>query len=139
MYKTDLTQFDIKPEAMVNYLRYNGPHFNKKLLQFATSKMTKKGINGKETAIVPYTIEQVDNIIRRNNINLEYNQLYNYVFVANMCKADYLGSSITDEMHLAKYIKDVIDDVDGYDGIVFNRWYADMCRKGIVINWEEMI
>jgi hypothetical protein len=139
MHKTDLTQFDIKPEAMVNYLRYNGPHFNKKLLQFATSKMTKKGINGKETAIVPYTIEQVDNIIRINNINLEYNQLYDYVFVANMCKADYLGSSITDEMHLAKYIKDVIDDVDGYDGIVFNRWYADMCRKGIVINWEEMI
>lgn len=139
MHKTDLTQFDIKPEAMVNYLRYNGPHFNKKLLQFATSKMTKKGINGKETAIVPYTIEQVDNIIRINNITLEYNQLYDYVFVANMCKADYLGSSITDEMHLAKYIKDVIDDVDGYDGIVFNRWYADMCRKGIVINWEEMI
>lgn len=139
MHKTDLTQFDIKPEAMVNYLRYNGPHFNKKLLQFATSKMTKKGINGKETAIVPYNIEQVDNIIRINNINLEYNQLYDYVFVANMCKADYLGSSITDEMHLAKYIKDVIDDVDGYDGIVFNRWYADMCRKGIVINWEEMI
>lgn len=139
MHKTDLTQFDIKPEAMVNYLRYNGPHFNKKLLQFATSKMTKKGINGKEIAIVPYTIEQVDNIIKINNINLEYNQLYDYVFVANMCKADYLGSSITDEMHLAKYIKDVIDDVDGYDGIVFNRWYADMCRKGIVINWEEMI
>lgn len=139
MHKTDLTQFDIKPEAMVNYLRYNGPHFNKKLLQFATSKMTKKGINGKETAILPYTIEQVDNILRINNINLEYNQLYDYVFAANMCNADYLGSSITDEMHLAKYIKDVIDDVDGYDGIVFNRWYADMCRKGIVINWEEMI
>lgn len=139
MYKTDLTQFDIKPEAMVNYLRYNGPHFNKKLLQFATSKMTKKGINGNETAILPYTIEQVDNILRINNINLEYNQLYDYVFAANMCKADYLGSSVTDEMHLAKYIKDVIDDVDGYDGIVFNRWYADMCRKGIVINWEEMI
>lgn len=139
MHKTDLTQFDIKPEAMVNYLRYNGPHFNKKLLQFATSKMTKKGIDGKETAIVPYATEQVDNIIRINNIKLEYNQLYDYVFVANMCKADYLGSSIIDEIHLAKYIKDVIDDVDGYDGIVFNRWYADMCRKGIVINWEEMI
>jgi len=56
-----------------------------------------------------------------------------------MCKADYLGSSIVDDLHLAKYIKDTIDDVDGYDGIAFNRWYADMCRKGIVINWEEMI
>lgn len=52
MEKTDLTQFDIKPEAMVNYLRYNGPHFNKKLLDFAISKMEDK--NGKLT---PYTKE----------------------------------------------------------------------------------
>ena len=139
MHKTDLTQFDIKPEAMVNYLRYNGSHFNKKLLQFAISKMTKRGANDKEVPIIPYSVEQVDSIIKMNNIDLQYNQLYDHVFVANMCKADYLGSSITDEAHMAKYIKDVIDDVDGYDGIVFNRWYADMCRKGIVINWEEMI
>lgn len=139
MHKTDLTQFDIKPEAMVNYLRYNGPHFNKKLLQFAVKNMTKRGVGDKEIPIIPYTEEQVDNIIRMNNISLDNNQLYDHVFVANMCKADYLGSSITDENHLAKYIKDVIDDIDGYDGIVFNRWYADMCRKGIVINWEEMI
>lgn len=139
MHKTDLTQFDIKPEAMVNYLRYNGPHFNKKLLKFAVSKMTKRGANDKEVPIIPYSVEQVDSIIKMNNIDLQYNQLYDHVFVANMCKADYLGSSITDEAHMAKYIKDVIDDVDGYDGIVFNRWYADMCRKGIVINWEEMI
>lgn len=33
------------------------------------------------------------------------------------------------------YVKDVIDDVDGYDGIAFNRWYADMCRKGIQVDW----
>lgn len=56
-----------------------------------------------------------------------------------MCKADFLGSSVPDEAHLAKYVKDVLDDDDAYDGIVFNRWYADMCRKGIVIDWEEMI
>lgn len=31
--------------------------------------------------------------------------------------------------------EDVIDDVDGYDGIAFNRWYADMCRKGIQVDW----
>ena len=26
------------------------------------------------------------------------------------------------------------DDVDVYDGIAFNRWYADMCRKGIQVD-----
>ena len=35
MEKTDLTQYDIKPQSMINYLRYNGPHFNEKLLKFA--------------------------------------------------------------------------------------------------------
>lgn len=56
-----------------------------------------------------------------------------------MCKADFLGSSITDEKHMALYIKDVIDDEDAYDGIVFNRWYADMCYTGVAIDWEDML
>jgi hypothetical protein len=56
-----------------------------------------------------------------------------------MCKADFLGSSIMDERHLALYIKDVIDDIDATDGLIFNRWYADMCYNGIAIDWEEML
>lgn len=62
-------------------------------------------------------------------------QMVHAGFVANMCKADYLGSSVPDGLHLCLYVKDVIDDVDGYDGIAFNRWYADMCRKGIQVDW----
>lgn len=138
MQNTDLTQYDIKPEYMVNYLRYNGPHFNKKLCQFAVSMMEKK-VGSTMVKITPYTKENVDQILQRNGIKLEHNQLYDYVYVANMCKADFLGSSVVDENHLAKYVKDVIDDADAYDGIVFNRWYADMCRKGIAIDWENMI
>lgn len=136
--KADLTQYDIKPEGLINYLRYNGPHFNKELHDFAVSKM-KVLQNGKEVTLTPYTKEQVDNILNQNGVKLENNQLWDYMYVANMCKADFLGSSIPNHIYVAKYIKDVIDDVDGYDGIVFNRWYADMCRKGIVIDWEEMI
>lgn len=138
MQYTDLTQFDIKPEGMINYLRYNGPHFNKKLCDFAVSKMYKK-VGNVKVKIQAYTKEQVDNILSVNNIRLQNNQLYDHVYVANMCKADFLNSSVKDEMHLAKYVKDVIDDDDAYDGIVFNRWYADMCKQGIAIDWEEMI
>ena len=138
MDKTDLTQFDIKPEEMINYLRYNGPHFSKKLAEFAVKQM-KRSIGGRLISITPYTKEEVDRMLQAHNIKLENNQLYDYIFVANMCKADFYNSSITDERHLALYIKDVIDDPDAYDGIVFNRWYADMCKKGIVINWEEVV
>lgn len=135
---TDLTQYDIKPEGMINYLRYNGPHFNKKLCEFATSNMKKK-VGSSMVTITPYTKEAVDKLLQIHRVELKGGQLYDSVFVANMCKADFYGSSISDEMHLAKYIKDVLDDDDAYDGIVFNRWYADMCRKGIVIDWDSMI
>lgn len=138
MTNTDLTQYDIKPEGMINYLRYNGPHFNKKLLDFAVSKMTKK-VGNAEQKIIPVVKEKVDTMLKQYGIELKNNQLYDYLYVANMCKADFLGSSIADERHMALYVKDVIDDDDAYDGIVFNRWYADMCRKGIAVNWEEMI
>jgi hypothetical protein len=138
MTKMDLTQFDKKPEGMINYLQYNGPHFNEKLCAFAVSKMTKT-INGKEVPITPFTKKEVDMMLNNYGIRLENNALRDYVYVANMCKADFLGSSIEDNLHVARYIKDVIDDDDAYDGIVFNRWYADMCRKGIVVDWEEMI
>lgn len=139
MCKEDFTKYDVKPKYMVKYLAYNGPHFNKDLHDFAVSHMTKK-VNGREVSIQPYTKEEVDELLKQYGVNLKNKDtLYDYVYAANMCKADLLGSSVPDERHLAMYVKDVVDDIDGYDGIVFNRWYADMCRKGIPIDWADMI
>lgn len=135
MRRTSLTQYDEMPEAMVNYMRHCGPHFSRKLCEFAVSMMTKAD----GSKITPYSKEQVKTILNRAGIQLENDQLHDSVYVANMCKADFLGSSVVDETRLAMYIRDVIDDPDGYDGIVFNRWYADMCYTGTAIDWEEML
>ena len=123
--------FDDRPDSMKRYLKYYGFHFNKKLCDFAVNKMK----HGKS----PIPKEQVDNILKKYNVELKYNELYDYIYVINMGNNDYYGSSIEDEKHLALYVKDVIDDKDGYEGIVFNRWYADMVFLGIPIEWEEMI
>ena len=138
MTRDNFTRYDEYPEAMLIYLRNYGPHFNRKLFEFAVNKMTK-WIDGKEQNIVPFTKENVDNILTNNGISVKNGQLYVCAYVANMCKADFLGSSIIDERHLAMYIKDVIDDIDAPDGLVFNRFYADCCYKGIAIDWEEML
>lgn len=138
MMRVNFTQFDEMPDAMIAYMRHYGPHFNRNLLEFAVSLMTKKS-DGKEVRITPYTKDQIKNILNSHGIVLKNDQLYDSVYVANMCKADFLGSSVIDERHLAMYIQDVIDDPDGYDGIVFNRWYADMCYTGVAIDWEEML
>lgn len=129
--RTSLDVYDDRPTSMKRYLRYYGQHFNKKLCNFAISKMD----HNKQ----PVNKDKVDEILSKYNINLENNELYDYVYVYNMGNNDFLGSSIQDEKHLAIYVKDVIDDEDGYDGIVFNRWYADMVTQGIPIEWADML
>jgi len=131
MIRKSLDFYDDRPASMIRYLKYYGMHFNKKLCDFAVSKMD----HGK----APVTKESVDNILNKYSIVLDHNELHDYVYVYNMGNNDYLGSSISDEKHLALYVKDVIDDADGYDGIVFNRWYADMVTLGIPIEWDEMV
>ena len=138
MRRSNFTQYDNYPEAMLVYMRNYGPHFNRKLFEFAVSLMTKEE-DGRERRLTPYTKEDVDRLLKMHNITPERNQLYDAAYVANMGKADFLGSSIEDERHLALYVKDVIDDIDAEDGIVFNRWYADMSYSGIAIDWEAML
>lgn len=138
MERDNFTRYDEYPQAMLIYMRNYGPHFNRKLFEFAVSKMTKR-VDGVEKKIVPMKKEDVDNLLRVNGIEVKRGQLYDCAYVANMCKADFLGTSVLDERHLAMYIRDVIDDVDAPDGLVFNRWYADMCYCGIAIDWEEML
>ena len=126
-----LDTYDDRPSAMKRYLKYYGEHFNKKLCDFAVSKMK----HGK----LPLSKDKIDDVLNKYNVKLEHNELDDYVYVYNMGNNDFMGSSIPDERHLVLYVKDVIDDEDGYDGIVFNRWYADTVVQGIPIEWDEMI
>lgn len=138
MNRSNLTQYDEYPREMLIYLRNYGPHFNRKLYEFAVSNMTQM-VKGKEQPITPYTREETNQILSGYGVEVKNAQLYDAAYVASMCRADFLGSSIIDEHHVALYIKDVLDDVDAPDGLVFNRWYADMCYCGIPVNWEDML
>ena len=43
--------YDLKPDAMIAYLRYNGYHFNKKMCDWAVSHMRKVNkASGKDRA-----------------------------------------------------------------------------------------
>lgn len=130
---------DKYPSGMEDYLAFNGWHFNKKLCEWAVSKMYKINVAKRKEYITPYTKESVDNLLKINGIKLENDVGYDAVYVANMAKADFYGSSINDDVHLAKFIKDYVDDPDGYDGIVFTRFYADCIGSGTPIMWEDML
>lgn len=131
---TPLDLYDDMPRYMKKYLQNYGWHFNKALCDYATSLMYK---NGKK--IEPLSKEFVDKLLSDNNIKLVKNIGHDYVFVANMCKADYYGSSIIDEKHFALYIKDTIDDEDAGDGTTMRRWYATMIASGLMVDWQEVL
>lgn len=124
---------------MRKYLQNYGWHFNKKACEFAVSLMKKKDANGKPKRIEPWTKEAVDDLLNVYGVTLDNKAGYDHVYVANMCKADNLGSSVADEMHAALYVKDTIDDIDGGDGAVMRCWYAKMVASGEVIDWEDFL
>ena len=62
MERSNFTQYDEFPREMLIYMRNYGPHFNRKLYEFAVSHMTKK-VGDKEVRIKPYTKEETDNLL----------------------------------------------------------------------------
>lgn len=136
-----MNQYDIIPEDLRKYLLNFGPHFNKKLCEYAVSLMKKAGPDGKPQRITPMTREEVDALLKTHGVEMKNNVLYDHVFVANMVKSDQLGSSVPDAKHHALAVKDYIDDVDKAEGYLFNRWMADLCGLGpqYIPYWEDMI
>lgn len=139
MKRNSLDSVIQRPEAMTSYLAHYGWHFNKKAFEYAVSKMKKKDESGKEKKIEPIRKEVVEELLKRCGVELENDVLYDAAYVANMCKADYLKSSVPDDTHMAKYIKDTIDDDDASDGEVMRCWWAKMVGRGVPVDWEELL
>ena len=134
MKKVALDIYDEMPKYMKLYLRNYGWHFNKSLCEYAVSLMRKD-----DKPIEMVTKDYIERALAQNNVKLKNNVGYDHVFVGNMCKADYYGSSITDEKHFVLYIKDTIDDEDAGDGTTMRRWYATMVANGTMVDWEEFV
>lgn len=137
MYQTKTGSYDEIPEGMKRYINNYGCHFNKKLCDEAVSRMYTVS-NGKKEYLEPYTKEQVDQLLSSRDIILKRNKLYDACYIANMCANDYLGKSVPDEIHLAMFIKDAVDDPDAEEGFIFNRWYADQIFMNNPIDWDSM-
>lgn len=129
-----LDMYDMRPDGMTNYLRYNGWHFSKKMCEWAVRQMRKGG-----ERIEYMDKDKVDELLSSHEVKLEYAIGYDHVYVANMIKSDYWKSSITEDAQMAKMIKDMVDDEDQKDGFIFNRFYADCCHNGMPIPWDDVL
>jgi hypothetical protein len=95
--------------------------------------MKKLNSSGKEESIQMAKKEDLDNAFKSNNIQVKNNVGYDLVYVYHMAKADFFGTSIISERHLFQFVKDYLDDVDGYDGLPMTRFYADCIGSGTPI------
>ena len=86
-----------------------------------------------------YITAHFPKLLKQYGIELKKDKGYDCVYVCNMALADYFGSSIPNPQYLAMFIRDYIDDEDGYDGLPFTRYYADTIGSGTPILWEEMM
>ena len=134
-----LDAYDKFPTGMREYLKAYGWHFSKAMCDFAVSRMWTVDDSGDKKETRSYTKEDVDKILKQYGVKLSKSEGYDYVYVANMCLFDFQSRFPLNEQGLARYIKAVIDDPDGYDGMVFTRYYADCIGSGTPIIWEEMM
>ena len=123
------------PTAMEEYLEDYGYHFNKKLFEFAAGMMYDRA--GRPLA--PWDKEKTMSVLKNNGVSLNKDYGHDATYVINMARADYWGSSISDEAHLALFVKDYLDDPDGSPTRAFDEFYIKTVALGIPIFWDEML
>lgn len=131
---------DNMPRDMRRYISEYGFHFTKRAYLYAADKMRKfNAATGKLEKVEPYTKDQVDEMLVKYGIKIENSEMYDYVYVAQMCKMDYLKSSVPDEQHLALFVKDYCSDPDASPETAFRRWMATMVGNGEPIDWSDLV
>lgn len=114
------------------YVDMYGYHFSKKLYEWAVKMMRDRNGN----PVPPKTKEQVTELLRVNGVTLDDAKGYDAAYVHAMATADYWGSSISDDRHLALYVKDYLEDPDGYDTKAFDHFVVDCRAKKEPIFWD---
>lgn len=140
MSRVPLDTFDMIPPEMRAYLRNNGWSFNRKACEYAVRQMRRLNhATGKKEAVEPYSKSQAEELLTKYGIKLEHNTGYDFVYVLNMCRADYLKAGVPDEANMALFVKSSIDDADNPGGNWFRKWLVDCDAKGEPVDWEELL
>lgn len=127
--------YEAIPRGMREYMSYYGRHISKPLYEYAVSMMqTRDG--GK---VKPMEKDAVLEKLKANGVTIKNDKAYDVPYVWAMGMADYLGSSITDEPHLARFVMDYVDDVDGSKTRAFDELYAKTLALDIPLIWEDLM
>lgn len=95
MKREPLDIYDEKPPEMKAYLRNWGWSFSRKACECAVKEMRRiNAATGKKEVIEPYSKSQAEEFLTKYGVKIEHNKGYDFVYVLNMCRADYLKSGV---------------------------------------------
>lgn len=120
---------------MEEYLSDYGYHFNKRLFDFAVGMMRDRS----GQPLNAWDKEKTDSFLKSYGVELRRGKGHDAAYVVNMARADYFGSSVADEPHLALFVKDYLDDGDGAESRAFDEFFIKTVALGVPIFWDEML
>jgi len=124
-------------DSFENYVKNHGYHFTDKLADYASDLMKpySDSIPKIKSSEIPEYISENTRLkakFHSSNGDLAY--------LINMYNTDFTSigfiTSIKDYVSMALAI---INDEDGYSGMIFDRWLTDIEAKQIKIDWEKYI
>lgn len=137
--KESLDIYDDMPKPMKIYISHFGWHFNKAACLDAVKKLYRYDPNGKRIKIETKGKEQVEEILKKNNVELKENTLYDAVYLYNWIVAVLVGVSVDDEKHAVATMKAIIDYPGLPGGNIFRHWYMDMISMGEGVDFDDYL
>lgn len=122
-------------EGYSKYIDKHGYHFTDALAEYASKMMVNA--NGQNHS---WTANQVKKSMEGLGLSIpEKVTTGDATYLANMYYADLYPDPLKDEASCLRAAYKSANDPDGYEGMTFCRWTADVVGKAISINWEKFI
>lgn len=120
------------------YMDANKGYFSKSLAEWAISKMQIENERGELVGIKAVPIERVTETLKKHNVEIPDESLYDAWYLYNMCLADYRKTLPTEDK-VAAFIDETINDPDCEPTAVLACWRAKMDIMNIPIHWERYL
>lgn len=123
-----IKDFDLNP-----YIERWGPHFTPQLADYASNLM--ENVDG---STHKWSCKDITKLISTLKLAISSDfTIGDIMYLANMAYADFYPKLLTDTNHCILYAYAILEDPDGYEGIAFYRWLADVKQKEIEIPWSK--
>ena len=115
-----------------DYVKHHGLHFTDSLAAWASRKL--KNADGSTHM---WSRQEISNVLKSMGITLPDNVTTGDVmYLANMYYSDF--SQDISDADIFKMVKRMISDPDGYEGMIFVRYTADIMSKNTEVPWKEL-